>query len=176
MPEASPRWLLGLGTWPTWCGSPASYPSGDEELDAALAAVRSLQDGRPRGRRGRMGCGRRPVSGGVLSLAAGICAFRVEVRTAGGGSGARWGSPDRGPSRGPCRCGIRSTAWRQNAHLKIFYERLAERAGDAPETYEMDIYGAPSEGVLKSMQQVPGAQVQVHPVHLGGFLRPQRCD
>jgi hypothetical protein len=60
-----------------------------------------------------------------------------------------------------------------DAHLKIFYERLAERAGDALETYEIDIYGTPSEGVLKSMQQVPGAQVRVHPVHLGGFLRPQ---
>ena len=60
-----------------------------------------------------------------------------------------------------------------DAHLKIFYERLAERAGDALETYEIDIYGTPSEGVLKSMQHVPGAQVRVHPVHLGGFLRPQ---
>jgi hypothetical protein len=60
-----------------------------------------------------------------------------------------------------------------DAHLKIFYERLGELAGDALETYEIDIYGTPSEGVLESMQQVPGAQVRVHPVHLGGFLRPQ---
>jgi hypothetical protein len=60
-----------------------------------------------------------------------------------------------------------------DAHLKIFYERLAERAGDALDTYEIDIYGTPSDGVLESMQQVPGAQVRVHPVHLSGFLRPQ---
>ena len=32
-----------------------------------------------------------------------------------------------------------------DAHLKIFYERLAERAGDALETYEIDIEGNPSE-------------------------------
>lgn len=58
-------------------------------------------------------------------------------------------------------------------HLKIYYERLAQRAGDALDTYEIDIYGTPSDGVLESMRQVPGAQVRVHPVHLTGFLRPQ---
>jgi hypothetical protein len=60
-----------------------------------------------------------------------------------------------------------------DTHLKIFYERLAQRVGDALDTYEIDIYGTPSDGVLESMQQVPGAQLRVHPVHLTGFLRPQ---
>ena len=55
-----------------------------------------------------------------------------------------------------------------------FYERLAERAGDALDTYEINIYRHPrNDGVLESIQQLQGAQVRVHPVHLSRFLRPQ---
>jgi quinol monooxygenase YgiN len=60
-----------------------------------------------------------------------------------------------------------------DTHLKIFFERIAERAFDALETYEIDIYGSPSEATLEAMSQVPGATVRVLPVHLRGFLRPQ---
>lgn len=60
-----------------------------------------------------------------------------------------------------------------DTHLKIFFGRLADRAFDALSTYEIDIYGSPSETTLQAMSQLPGVTVRVLPVHMAGFLRPQ---
>lgn len=58
-------------------------------------------------------------------------------------------------------------------HLKVFAEKLMERAFDSLDTYELDIYGVPSEQALTMLTQVPGAQVRVLEQHTSGFLRPQ---
>ena len=60
-----------------------------------------------------------------------------------------------------------------DTHLKIFFGRLADRAFDALATYEIDIYGSPSEATLQAMSELPGVTLRVLPVHLAGFLRPQ---
>lgn len=60
-----------------------------------------------------------------------------------------------------------------DTHLKIYFDRLAERTFDAVATYEIDIYGSPSEATLQAMSQLPGVTVRVLPVHIAGFLRPQ---
>lgn len=58
-------------------------------------------------------------------------------------------------------------------HLKIFVERLAARAFGSVETYEIDVFGTPSDAVLETLKMAEGAQVRVLSEHLGGFLRPQ---
>lgn len=62
-------------------------------------------------------------------------------------------------------------------HLKIWFERLQARAFEALDSYEINVYGTPSDAVRGSLgqmaSQMPGLRVRVHPVYHGGFLRPQ---
>jgi hypothetical protein len=64
-----------------------------------------------------------------------------------------------------------------DTHLKLFRERLAERAFDAVDSYEINVYGTPSDAAREFLEQmpshVPGLRARVFPVHKGGFLRPQ---
>lgn len=64
-----------------------------------------------------------------------------------------------------------------DTHFKLFTERLAGRAFDALDSYEIDVYGRPSDAALEFLNQMPsqlpGLQVRVLPVHEAGFLRPQ---
>ncbi len=60
-----------------------------------------------------------------------------------------------------------------DTHLKLYGERLAERVARAVDSYEISIWGAPSESTLAFLEAMPGLQVRVLPVHEGGFLRPQ---
>ena len=60
-----------------------------------------------------------------------------------------------------------------DTHLKLYGERLAERVARAVDSYELSIWGAPSESTLAFLGAMPGLQVRVLPVHEGGFLRPQ---
>jgi quinol monooxygenase YgiN len=50
----------------------------------------------------------------------------------------------------------------------------AERTGKATEfieTYQFEIYGAPSAETLSMLRQAPGVDVAVRPVGLGGYIR-----
>jgi hypothetical protein len=62
-------------------------------------------------------------------------------------------------------------------HLKIFFDKLQEKASATLDTYEISVYGAPSDEALAMLNQMPtqlpGLRVRVHPEHNGGFLRPQ---
>lgn len=62
-------------------------------------------------------------------------------------------------------------------HLKIFFEKLREKAFATLDSYEINVYGAPSDAALAMLDQMPsqlpGLRVRVHPEHQGGFLRPQ---
>jgi hypothetical protein len=60
-----------------------------------------------------------------------------------------------------------------DVHLKIFFEKLQDRAFQTLDSYEINVYGTPSDAVLESLGQMPGLRVRVLPVHQGGFLRPQ---
>ncbi|MQA13764.1 MAG: hypothetical protein GEV09_06190 [Pseudonocardiaceae bacterium] len=60
-----------------------------------------------------------------------------------------------------------------DAHLKIFAEQLSDVAFEALDSYEMNLYGRPSEATLEFLGRIPGLRVRVQPVHDGGFLRPQ---
>jgi hypothetical protein len=64
-----------------------------------------------------------------------------------------------------------------DVHVKIFFEKLQDRAFQALDSYEINVYGTPSDAVLESLgqmpSQMPGLRVRVLPVHQGGFLRPQ---
>jgi hypothetical protein len=62
-------------------------------------------------------------------------------------------------------------------HLKIFFEKLREKAFATLDSYEISVYGAPSGAALEMLSQLPsqlpGLQVRLFPEHQGGFLRPQ---
>ena len=62
-------------------------------------------------------------------------------------------------------------------HLKIFFEKLWERAFATLDSYEINVYGAPSAAALEMLNQMPsqlpGLRVRVWPEYQGGFLRPQ---
>jgi hypothetical protein len=64
-----------------------------------------------------------------------------------------------------------------DTHLKLFQERLSDRAFDALDSYEINIFGTPSEAARESLTQmtthVPGLRLRVLPLHEAGFLRPQ---
>jgi hypothetical protein len=64
-----------------------------------------------------------------------------------------------------------------DVHLKIFFEKLQDRAFQALDSYEINVYGTPSDAALELLgqmpSQLPGLRVRVLPVHQGGFLRPQ---
>lgn len=63
-----------------------------------------------------------------------------------------------------------------DTHLQIFADKLATRAFEAVDSYEIDVYGAPSVGALDMLQQFAGIRVRVLPAHGCGFLRPQLTD
>jgi hypothetical protein len=62
-------------------------------------------------------------------------------------------------------------------HLKIFFEKLREKAFATLDSYEINVYGAPSDAALEMLNQMPsqlpGLRVRVLPEYQGGFLRPQ---
>lgn len=62
-------------------------------------------------------------------------------------------------------------------HLKLFTEKLSDRAFEALDSYEINVYGRPSDAVLQFLGQMPsqmaGLRVRILPLHEGGFLRPQ---
>lgn len=64
-----------------------------------------------------------------------------------------------------------------DVHLKLFFEKLQDRAFQALDSYEINVYGTPSDAALELLgqmpSQLPGLRVRVLPVHQGGFLRPQ---
>lgn len=60
-----------------------------------------------------------------------------------------------------------------DTHLKLYGERLAERVARAVDSYEISIWGTPSESALAFLAAMPGLKVRMLPVHEGGFLRPQ---
>jgi hypothetical protein len=57
-------------------------------------------------------------------------------------------------------------------HLKLYAEKLSERASEALDSYEINVYGTPSSSALEFLRQFP-VPVRVLPVHKQGFLRPQ---
>lgn len=64
-----------------------------------------------------------------------------------------------------------------DVHLALFSERLREKAFDAVDTSEINVYGRPSDAALQMLRelaaQMPTLRVRVLPVHEAGFLRPQ---
>lgn len=64
-----------------------------------------------------------------------------------------------------------------DAHLALFAEKLRDRAFEALDSAEINVYGTPSEAALETLRQLPalmpGLRVRVLPGYEGGFLRPQ---
>lgn len=60
-----------------------------------------------------------------------------------------------------------------DTHFKLYAERLAGRVADALDSYEVDLYGRPSDAALQVLGTEPGLRIRVLPVHEAGFLRPQ---
>jgi len=64
-----------------------------------------------------------------------------------------------------------------DAHLALFFAKLRDTAFELLESYEINVYGSPSERtrtMLTDMpRQIPGLRVRVLPDHAGGFQRPQ---
>lgn len=61
-------------------------------------------------------------------------------------------------------------------HLQLFAEKLRDRAFEALESKEINVYGTPSEAAQAMLDQVGsqfGIKVRVFPAHRAGFLRPQ---
>jgi hypothetical protein len=64
-----------------------------------------------------------------------------------------------------------------DTHFKLYQERLMEGAVDALDTYELNVFGTPSEAAREFLEQyaaqTPGLLLRVLPLHEAGFLRPQ---
>lgn len=64
-----------------------------------------------------------------------------------------------------------------DTHFKLFRERLSDRALDALDSYEVNVYGTPSQASREFLEQMaahaPGLRLRVLPLHEAGFLRPQ---
>ena len=58
-----------------------------------------------------------------------------------------------------------------DTHFKLFRERLSQRALGSVDSYEVDIYGRPSDAALEFLRQLEGLRVRVLPVHDAGLLR-----
>lgn len=61
-------------------------------------------------------------------------------------------------------------------HLRLFAEELGDRAFEALDTSEVNVYGTPSESaraLLDQMSSQFGVRVRMFRTHQGGFLRPQ---
>lgn len=60
-------------------------------------------------------------------------------------------------------------------HLKLFNERLSERAYASVDVHEIDIYGAPNPDTREYLEglpeRMPDLSVRVLPTDAGGFLR-----
>lgn len=57
-----------------------------------------------------------------------------------------------------------------DAHMVGAADRVG-KANEFIETYEFEIYGAPSEEALAMLRQAPGVHVAVRPVGFGGYIR-----
>jgi hypothetical protein len=64
-----------------------------------------------------------------------------------------------------------------DTHFKLYRERLMERSVEALDTYEINVFGTPSEAAREFLEQyavhTSGLLLRVLPVHAAGFLRPQ---
>lgn len=62
-------------------------------------------------------------------------------------------------------------------HLALYAAKLRDRAEQSVDSFEIDVYGQPSDGALEFLngvpQSIPGLTVRILPVHEMGFLRPQ---
>ncbi len=57
-----------------------------------------------------------------------------------------------------------------DAHMVGAAERV-DNADEFIDTFEFEIYGAPSEGTLAMLRQAPGVDVTLRPDGLGGYIR-----
>lgn len=66
-----------------------------------------------------------------------------------------------------------------DTHLKLFNERLAERAFASVDSSEIDIYGAPNPDTREYLEslpkRMPDLSVRILPADAGGFLRTRRA-
>jgi len=64
-----------------------------------------------------------------------------------------------------------------DTHFKLYRERLMERTVEALDTYEINVFGTPSEAARAFLEQyaahAPGLVLRVLPIHTAGLLRPQ---
>lgn len=62
-----------------------------------------------------------------------------------------------------------------DTHMKLFNERLSERAYASVEVRQLDIFGEPNPDTREYLEalpeRLPGLDVRVLPAHTGGFLR-----
>lgn len=62
-----------------------------------------------------------------------------------------------------------------DTHLKLFNERLAERAYASVDVHEIEVYGEPNPDTREYMEalpeRMPGLSVRVLPAYAGGFVR-----
>lgn len=66
-----------------------------------------------------------------------------------------------------------------DTHLKLFNERLSERAYAAVDVQQIDIFGEPNRDTREYLEalpeRMPGLSVRVLPVDAGGFLRTRQA-
>ena len=66
-----------------------------------------------------------------------------------------------------------------DTHLKLFNERLSERAYAAVDAQQIDIFGEPNRDTRDYLEalpeRMPGLNVRVLPVDAGGFLRTRQA-
>jgi hypothetical protein len=64
-----------------------------------------------------------------------------------------------------------------DTHFKLYKERLMDRSVEALDTYEINVFGTPSEAAREFLKQyaahAPGLVLRMLPMHKAGFLRPQ---
>jgi len=76
-----------------------------------------------------------------------------------------------------CTVQIHPDADSLDTHIKFYQERLMGLALEALDTYELNVYGAPSKAAREFLEQyaaqTPGLLLRELPVHEAGFLRPQ---
>lgn len=62
-----------------------------------------------------------------------------------------------------------------DTHLKLFNERLSERAFASVDAHQIDVYGDPNRDTREYLEalpeRMPGLDVRLLPAHAGGFLR-----
>jgi hypothetical protein len=64
-----------------------------------------------------------------------------------------------------------------DTHFKLYRERLMDRSIAALDTYEINVFGTPSQAAREFLEEyaehAPGLRLRILPVHAAGFLRPQ---